>query len=270
MSKFIFIDIDGTLLNEERAIPDSAKKAIRQAKEKGHKLIVATGRSNRGVIPEIRELGFDGYIFSAGAVVEYKNQTVYKKTMNPDLIQTLIKSMEENEIGYILEGYKQVYYDPRFLEYLLQNMPLEELDSDSSRFQPVSSYKHGEHDIFKIAFFAKDVEHSKAFEATMQDCTEIFIFTHQHVLGDMVNGEITNANINKASGIKHLMTHAKKPMANTISFGDSLNDLEMIQLTQTGVCMGNGTQALKDVADDVTDSPADDGIYKAFVKHGLI
>lgn len=270
MIKYIFIDIDGTLLNAQRAIPDSAREAIRKAKNNGHKLIVATGRSNKGVLPEIRQLGFDGYIFSAGAVVEFDHQTIYKCPLKPDLVLGLMKAMEANEIGYILEGYKNVYYDPRFLDYLQQNMALEALDSDSSRFQPLEAYLHGETDIFKIAFFAKDLEHAKAFETTMQDCTEIFIFTHQHVLGNLVNGEITNAHVTKASGIKRLLAHAHTPIENTISFGDSLNDLEMIKLTKTGICMGNGTQELKDAADDVTDSPDEDGIYKAFVKHGLI
>lgn len=270
MNKFIFLDIDGTLVDDQKVIPPTAKDAIRQAKEKGHKLIVATGRANKGVIPEIRELGFDGYIFSAGAVVEFENQTIHKQTMDPNLVSELIKAMEENDIGYILEGYQYSYYDQRFLDYLLKKRTIEELDSTGSRFQPKDSYRHGETDIFKIAFFAQDMAHSKAFEETMQDCKEIFIFTHQQVPGDLINGEITNANVTKASGIKRLMKHAKKPMANTISFGDSLNDLEMLKLTETGICMDNGVEELKEVADDITDSPAKDGIYKAFVKHGLI
>ncbi len=270
MNKFIFMDIDGTLLDDDRAIPDSARKAIQQAKQNGHKVIVATGRANKGVIPEIRELGFDGYIFSAGAVVEFENKTIYKQPMDPALIEKLIQAMEANEIGYILEGYQYAYYDPRFLEYLLKNRSLEDLDDSDSRFRSLDFYQHGETEIYKIAFFAKDMEHSKAFEETMQDCSKIFIFTHQYVPGNLINGEITNTGINKASGIKHLMDHMKKPMAHTISFGDSLNDLEMIQSTGTGVCMGNGVETLKEVADDVTDSPAQDGIYKAFKKHGLI
>ena len=47
--------------------------------------------------------------------------------------------------------------------------------------------------------------HSKAFEETMQDCKKIFIFTHQHIPGDLINGEITNVHVTKANGIKRLM-----------------------------------------------------------------
>ena len=51
MNKFIFIDIDGTLLDDERAIPDSARKAIQQAKQKGHKLIVCNRSRQQGSHP---------------------------------------------------------------------------------------------------------------------------------------------------------------------------------------------------------------------------
>ena len=267
MNKFIFLDLDGTLLDDQKAIPLSAEKAIRLAQEKGHKLIVATGRSHTGVIPEIRELGFDGFIFSAGAVVEIEKKTILKNKMDSALIGKVIDVMDQNDIGYILEGYHHSFYNQRFIDYLGSRKLLGDLNP---AFQPMESYEHGTSKIYKIAFFASDLEHAKVLETKLKDCSEISVFTHQKVQGDLINGEITSTGVTKASGIKLLMSHIAVPLEHTISFGDSLNDIEMLSVTKTGVCMGNGVQDLKDIADDITETPANDGIYKAFVKHGLI
>lgn len=267
MNKYIFIDIDGTLLDDQKAIPPSAKNAIHLAREKGHKLIVATGRSHTGVIPEIRKLGFDGFIYSAGAVVEIGKQTIFKKEMDASLVANLLDVMDQNDIGYILEGYHHSFYNQRFIDYLGTQKPRRAMNP---AFQPMELYKHGSSTVYKIAFFASDLDHAKMLEKKLKDCPEISVFTHQEVAGDLINGEITSTGVTKASGIKLLMSHLAESLEHTISFGDSLNDMEMLSVTKTGICMGNGVQDLKDIADDITDTPANDGIYKAFVKHGLI
>lgn len=49
MGKIIFIDIDGTLLDYDCNLPESAVKAIRAARVNGHKVYLCTGRSNGGL-----------------------------------------------------------------------------------------------------------------------------------------------------------------------------------------------------------------------------
>ena len=56
----------------------------------------------------------------------------------------------------------------------------------------------------------------------------------------------------------------------SIAFGDSMNDVEMIEAVGLGVCMENGYAELKKLADDVCPSVSDDGICRAFQKYGLI
>ena len=60
------------------------------------------------------------------------------------------------------------------------------------------------------------------------------------------------------------------PMSETYAFGDSMNDLEILQEAGTGIAMGNAVPALKEVADYVTDRIDEDGIYKACKHFGLI
>ncbi|BES66400.1 Cof-type HAD-IIB family hydrolase [Gottschalkiaceae bacterium SANA] len=270
MSKYIFLDLDGTLLNNDKSIPDSARKAIHLAKENGHKLVVATGRSNKGVIPSIRELNFDGYIFSAGAVVEINKKTIRKQEMDPNMVVDLIHAMEENHIGFILEGYHHSYYNQTFTQHIDINELIKNRNLDERVFRPVIEYQQVSSKVYKIAFFAHDLEQAQQFELKLENCSGVTAFTHKKVEGDLINGEITVSGVTKASGIEMMMSHLAEPMEKTISFGDSLNDLEMLELTHTGICMGNGVDQLKKIADDVTDTPANDGLYKAFIKHNLI
>jgi hypothetical protein len=270
MHKYIFLDLDGTLLDDDKTIPVSAKEALRLAKEKGHKMIVATGRSNKGVIPAIRDLGFDGYIFSAGAVVEFNNKTIRKKVMDPAIVARLIPIMEDNNLGYILEGYHRSFYNENFTRFLNIQELIEKRSLDEERFRPIEEYTKEDSELFKIAFFTGTMDEAKSFESVMAQETHLHIFTHEKVEGEQINGEITVAGVTKASGIQCMMDHLSQSMDKTVSFGDSLNDLDMIKATNLGISMGNGVKALKEAADDVTDSPAEDGILKAFRKHNLI
>ena len=69
--KILFFDIDGTLLSHRTlTIPESAKRAVRKAKENGHLIFINTGRTISVINKEIKDLGFDGYICGCGSYIE--------------------------------------------------------------------------------------------------------------------------------------------------------------------------------------------------------
>ncbi|MBR5636426.1 MAG: HAD family phosphatase, partial [Pseudobutyrivibrio sp.] len=70
MKKVIFIDVDGTLVDYENNLPDSAVSAIRKARENGHKVYICTGRSEAEVYQNIWEIGLDGMIGGNGSYVK--------------------------------------------------------------------------------------------------------------------------------------------------------------------------------------------------------
>ena len=86
----------------------------------------------------------------------------------------------------------------------------------------------------------------------------------------MYFGEMNMAGVNKATAIERYMAHVGAPISDSIAFGDSGNDLEMMKFAGFSVAMGNATQPIKDAADMITDDVDKDGIYNAFVKLGLI
>ena len=82
MNKIIFLDVDGTLVNYENYIPESAVKAIRKARKNGHKVYICTGRSKAEVYPELWEIGLDGMIGGNGSYVEHAGEIVFHKTFS--------------------------------------------------------------------------------------------------------------------------------------------------------------------------------------------
>ena len=60
-SKVIFLDVDGTLVDYENHLPESAVEAIRKARANGHLVYICTGRSHAEVPPKLWNIGWDDW-----------------------------------------------------------------------------------------------------------------------------------------------------------------------------------------------------------------
>ena len=85
-----------------------------------------------------------------------------------------------------------------------------------------------------------------------------------------INGEIINKAFNKGLGVRLIAEKFGVPISDTVGFGDSMNDLEMIQTVGYSVCMANGSEKLKELSDKVCPSVSEDGLAKAFAELNLI
>ena len=86
----------------------------------------------------------------------------------------------------------------------------------------------------------------------------------------IVNGELASKAFNKGKAVERLCEFLGISRTDTIAVGDSMNDLEMLQAAETGVCMANGSPALRKIADMVCPSVTEDGLYNAFERLRLI
>ena len=83
-------------------------------------------------------------------------------------------------------------------------------------------------------------------------------------------GEALMKRSHKAAGMEHISEYFNLNLEDSIAFGESLNDLEMIETAETGVAMGNGRTELKEVADYITADVEAAGIYKGLKRLNLI
>ena len=88
MRKILFIDVDGTLVDYENHLPESAVRAIRAARAAGHRVYICTGRSKAEVYPPLWEIGLDGMIGGNGSYVEDHGKVVMHQLITPEQART--------------------------------------------------------------------------------------------------------------------------------------------------------------------------------------
>ena len=273
--KLIFLDIDGTLTEPGKNVPPlSAVEAVRRAREKGHKVVLCSGRNYVMLFP-VLEFGFDGLIASAGGYIEYGGQVVYDCPMTPEQQDRVLDVFKESGIYRTIGGRNSSYTDEGFKEFLAENAQ-SEANSELLRWRiqienelgihPMSEYD-GE-PIYGMAFMSRGAERLKKPMQVLRDEFD-FCIQDEDICG-IVNGELASKAFHKGKAVERLCEFLGVSREDTIAIGDSMNDLEMLQAVETGICMANGSPSLKKIADMVCPSVTEDGLYNAFEKLGLI
>lgn len=273
--KLIFLDIDGTLTEPgKNEPPASAVEAIRRARANGHRAVLCSGRS-RGMLSPLLGYGFDGLVGSAGGYIEYGGEVIYDCPMTPAQQELVLDVFRRNGVFRTVEGRDTSYTDEAFKDFLREaakaerNSELlrwrEQIESELG-IRPMAEYR-GE-PIYKICFVSPGAEGLREPMRVLGDSFD-FCIQGADQFG-AINGELINKAFNKGLAVERLCEYLGVPVEDTIAFGDSMNDLEMIQTAGLGICMGNGSEALKEIADEVCPPVGEDGLFRAFDAHGLI
>lgn len=273
-TKYIFLDIDGTLVGYDSKIPDSALKALKLAQANGHKVIIASGRAISVIYPDLlKAIDFDGIIASSGACVVCNGKVIFKSIINGELLCSLTEYCKREGIRFIAYSEDSVYAEKDFFDVVIPGM----IASGCNKELIEKSFTD-----VKIVDDIRDVDCIEKFtfylsphspQKISQDNDGKFYvvdFSLGSIKSPLFFGEINVAGVNKATAIERYMAHVGAPISDSIAFGDSGNDLEMMQFAGLSVAMGNATDPIKAAADMVTDDVDKNGIYNAFVKLGLI
>lgn len=272
------MDIDGTLVNDNGVIPESAKVAVRKARENGHLVFICTGRSKAELFPEILEVGFDGIIGAAGGYIEIGEEVLLHERIKTEDVRHVVTYFNQHGIDFYLESNGGLFASENCKHHiraiignLLSEKPeaKEEIEKGLQPFHDILIEDEDlvREDINKISFLGSDTP----FEVIRKEFLSKFTVIPGTVpfFGEN-SGELSVPGIHKATAIAKLLQHLKISKEDTFAYGDGLNDLEMLEFVQHGIAMGNAKEAVKKAADDVTDSHDEDGIYNSFGKYGLI
>jgi Cof subfamily protein (haloacid dehalogenase superfamily) len=273
----VFLDVDGTLVNDRGLVPPSAREAVVAARANGHQVFLCTGRSTAELWDEIMEIGFDGVIAAAGGYVEHKGEVLLHRSVPLEAIRHAVEFFDRRGVEYYLEANSGLYGSRRAKQRLRELIfggvsdedILAELEKGLSGFidSLVVDADLVRADINKISFLGSDVP----FETIRAEFEEKFVVHRATVPAFGPNsGEMSIPGLHKATAIELLIEHAGIPREDTIAYGDGTNDLEMLQFVEVGVAMGNAHPSLLEVADLVTADADHDGIYLSFEGLGLI
>ncbi|HET7657167.1 MAG TPA: Cof-type HAD-IIB family hydrolase [Bacillales bacterium] len=254
--KMVFFDLDGTLLDGENRIVPSAKEAIRELKEKGVIVAIATGRAPFMFAHIREELSIDSYVSFNGQFVVKEGEPIYKNPLERDCLRKLDREAGEN-------GHPLVYLDHLEMKANLTGNPYikESLGSLNFSYPPVDPGFFLSRDIYQALLFCKGND-----ETTYREKYSSIEMIRWHEF----SVDVIPAGGSKARGIKCLLEHYQVERENAYAFGDGLNDVQMLSFVGTGVAMENAATEAKQAAAFVTKSASDDGIVYGLKKLKLL
>ena len=257
MIKAIFLDIDGTMVSfETHCVPDNTKKALCEARKRGVKVFVSTGRHCSDII-NLGDLEFDGYITLNGAYCMVGNEVIYKKSISRGDIEAFVGYEEKTTPipCFFVEADK-----------VSANMKDKQVDQmmDMVKFptrQIVPSKYFVDKEIFQMtAFFPAERQ-----EEVMRHLTGCVATRWYPTFADIVT-----IGVDKSIGLEKIGEYFGISKSEMMSFGDGGNDISMIKYAGIGIAMNNASEEVKLAADYVTTSVDDDGVGNALRHFGVI
>lgn len=273
--KIIFLDIDGTLTEAGSNVPpESACKAIEAARAKGNYVFLCTGR-NYGMLSPLLKYGFDGAIGSSGGYIVCGDKVIFDCPMTDEQRIRAMEVCEKNRIYRTVESVDGAYTDDSLKEFLAAHAE-EGSNSELLRWRRQletslnirSMKEYKEQPIYKLVVMCESDAQLKEPRSVLEEEFQ-FCIQEPNEYG-FINGEILSRQYNKGTAVRRVCEYLGVPLEDSITFGDSMNDLEMMEESGFSICMENGAKALKAIADDVCPSVTEDGLIFAFRKYGLM
>ncbi|MBU8877648.1 Cof-type HAD-IIB family hydrolase [Bacillus sp. FJAT-29790] len=256
MKKIVFFDIDGTLLDHDKKLPDSAKESLEQLKKNGVFVAIATGRAPFMFESLREELDIDSFVSFNGQYVVFENEVIYRNPMKTTEIEKI--SNQAKEYNHPL-----IFMNEKTMKATVKHHELIESGLGSLKFphpdKDIHFYKDRE--IYQSLIFCEEKE-EKIYHGEYPD----FRFIRWHPF----SSDILPAGGSKAEGIKKMIDRLGFDLEDVYAFGDGLNDIEMLETVGNGVAMGNAKEELKKVADYTTTDVDQDGIWNGLKALKLI
>lgn len=264
MYKLVALDMDGTLLNENQKINDRVKKAIAEARKKGVKVVLSSGRGFKGIEKYVRELGLNELVISLnGAVVTDASgdNTVFSIHMEPEVTRRIIELQKEYDVFSIyFEGMKMYAEELNEKALYFSNFEGVEVIPVGNMLeyytaQPIGKMLMiGEHDKFIVFRERLLKELGQYINATFS-------------LPDFL--EAYSINVSKGIILHKVAEYYGLKREEVIAIGDGENDISMIEYAGLGVAMENAMDSVKKSAKLITKSNAEDGVARVIEEYIL-
>ena len=262
--KVIAMDLDGTALNHQKQLTERTRAAIQNAAKSGIQIVVATGRTFSSLAPEVLAMPeITCAITSNGAVVNQipDGAVLLHNYPNPETVSEIAGMIQEEEIDTEVGTGGQAYIGQSYYDRVLEGKTNRDV-------QYVKTTRHPVPDIYQfllehrvaienINLNFKTLEEKQQWQQRFQKLpgvtpTSSFLF----------NVELGGATTSKAHALQALLDEWQMTSQQVMAFGDSENDLGMIQMAGIGVAMANGMEEVKQAADLLAESNEEDGVAK--------
>ena len=263
--KLLVLDVDGTLLNDEREISKRTLAALLKVQQMGVRIVLASGRPTYGLMPLAKtlELGnYGGFVLSYNGcqIIKAQNgEILFERRINPEMLPYLEKKARKNGFAIFTYHNDTLITDSPDNEYikneaLLNNLKIIKEDEFSTAidFAPCK------------CMLVSDKE--KALIGLEQHWEKRLAGTLDAFRSEPYFLEVVPCGVNKANTLGALLEHLEVTREEAIAVGDGVCDVTMLQLAGMGVAMGHSQDSVKVCADYVTASNEEDGVALAVEK----
>lgn len=257
--KMIVLDLDDTLLNDEHSLSNRNKEALMAAQELGVKVVLASGRPTFGMVSIAKDLQLDQYgsyilSFNGSKIINAKtNEEIFNSTISSEMTHRLY-DLSKRE-GVAILSYKDesiVIEEPNEyadIEATITGLPMQIVDQFKATItEPVVKAMMLAHPDVLV-----NVEQTLVKEVG----EEVSVFRSKPFFL-----EFTALNVTKGTSLHQLTQKLGIKAEEVIAIGDSYNDITMIEFAGLGVAMGNAPDAIKEIANHVTETNNNDGVAK--------
>lgn len=256
----IVLDLDDTLLRDDLTISPRTRDSLIAAQERGVRVVLASGRPTGAIWRYARELELEkhgGWIISFnGAVVTdcRTGESIFEQALAREIIHEIHDHATAHDAG-ILSYLDDRIVTPRANEWVRVEQKLTGMD-----VREVDDFKAAIHrDAIKV-IVVDEPERLKALSDKIRPLVERRM---NMVISKPFFLEFTDKGIDKKYSLSLLLERTGLERERVMAVGDSYNDMGMLELAGLGVCMANGRDEVKAVADHVTASNMDDGVALA-------
>lgn len=267
--KAIVLDIDGTLLNDQKQITPKTREALLKAQQTGVKVVLASGRPLAAMLKFSKELKMEQHhgllLSNNGACVTdcATDEMLFSQSMPDDIGKALLRHLENFDVKPMI-AHKDYMYVNNVYDCMITAPPL--------GLRNIIEYESRSGD-FKLC----EVEHLAEFvdfplhKILIAGEPDYLAQNWQQIMRPFegrINGffsapfyfEIADKGIDKAYALDKALQPLGINAEHVISFGDGQNDASIVAYAGVGVAMGNAIDALKANANEVTLSNNEDGI----------
>lgn len=263
--KLLVLDVDGTLLNDEREISKRTLAALLKVQQMGVRIVLASGRPTYGLMPLAKtlELGnYGGFVLSYNGcqIIKAQNgEILFERRINPEMLPYLEKKARKNGFAIF------TYHD----DTLITDSPDNEYIKNEALLNNLKIIREDE--------FSTAIDFAPCKCMLVSDKEEALIELEQHWekrLAGTLDAfrsepyflEVVPCGVNKANTLGALLEHLGVTREEVIAVGDGVCDVTMLQLAGMGVAMGHSQDSVKVCADYVTTSNEEDGVALAVEK----
>ena len=266
--KMIGFDMDGTLLTSEKKLTEYTRKVLNKAIDLGIVVLPVTGRPLSGIPKEMREFeGIHYLIVSNGARVVEDGKTICENLLPVEKARKILDILEDydtlRDVYYDGQGYTQEEELKHISKYLSSPAMANYVVSTRIAVADIrKKFEEENRDLDKIqGIFANPVDKIEAME-------RINALGGVEATGALANNiEVNGGGVHKGKTLLWLAKRLGIKREEVMAFGDGTNDMKMIRDVGVGVCMANGVQVVKDVADIIAPSNDEEGVAKTIEQY---